>query len=251
MPGTFPFFMVGSVRSGTTLLREILKSIPGLECPEETHFYRWGHPFGSGGYRKNAVKSPVLQRHREIDGVEEANFAGIMHSAASRRDLQTFYAQQFMKLKGTGSRRWFDKTPQNIYGLPLLAHDFPEARFVHIVRNPLNVAASLILGKVIKAPNVVSAANYWQEAVAIFNTVRPIIETRVYELKYEDMTASPLTAMTSLLNFLGEDAASLGYDLSKIHPERDQYKDVLSSSDIDKIRDICGKWADHYGYELS
>ncbi|HAC58107.1 MAG TPA: hypothetical protein DCF73_07130, partial [Rhodobiaceae bacterium] len=202
MSRTFPFFIVGSVRSGTTLLREILKSIHGLECPEETHFYRWGHPFGSGGYYKSAIKSPVLRRHREIDGVEESNFVRIIQTATSRRDLQALYAEKFMTAKGTGGRRWFDKTPQNVYGLPLLAHDFPEARFVHIVRNPLNVAASLVLGKVIKAPNIISAANYWQEAIAIFNTVRPIIKTRTYELKYEDLTASPQTTMTSLLNFL-------------------------------------------------
>lgn len=249
MSGSFPFFMVGSVRSGTTLLRDVLKSSPGLYCPEETHFYRWGHPFGSGGFRKNSVKSAVLQRHREIDGIDEASFAGMMQSSASRGDLQTQYAERFMSLKG-GDGRWFDKTPQNVYGLPLLAHDFPEARFVHIVRNPLNVAASLILGKVIKAPNVVSAANYWREAVAIFNTVRPVIENRVYELKYEDLTSDPAAEMSSLLDFLGVDADSLGYDLSKIHPERDQYRDILSDKDLKKIRQICGSWAEHYGYEL-
>ena len=42
-----PFFVLGCVRSGTTMLRDALRMHPHLACPEETHFFRWGEPFGS------------------------------------------------------------------------------------------------------------------------------------------------------------------------------------------------------------
>ena len=246
-----PFFILGSVRSGTTLLRDVLRSSERLECPEETHYYRWGQPFGSNAYRVEVTKRRVLKRHRRMDKVEEPLFEEIVATASSRRDFQDRYMKAFLAGASNEGGRWFDKSPQNIYGLPLLAHDYPSSSFVHIVRNPLNVVASLMVGKVIGAPSVVAAANYWREAVAIFNMVRPSIEERCYELKYEDFTSNPKVEAKRLMKFLGEDTRSLTYSFSRIHPEQDQYLSVLSDEDIAVVRDICGKWAAHYGYDLS
>ena len=54
----------------------------------------------------------------------------------------------FLRLMGISGGRWFDKTPQNIYGMLLLSAVYPDAKFVHIVRHPLNVVTSLKAGKV-------------------------------------------------------------------------------------------------------
>ena len=35
-----PLFIIGSVRSGTTLTRDLLRRVPDFICPEETHFFR-------------------------------------------------------------------------------------------------------------------------------------------------------------------------------------------------------------------
>ena len=61
------------------------------------------------------------------------------------------FAGLFLEAQGVSSGRWFDKTPQNIYGLTLLSAVYPEAKFVCIVRHPLNVVASLKRGKVMAA----------------------------------------------------------------------------------------------------
>lgn len=251
MTSDSPFFILGCVRSGTTLLRDVLRSSERLECPEETHYYRWGQPFGSNAYRTEVTKRRVLKRHRRMDKVDEAVFDEIVATASSRRDFQDRYMAAFLAGAGNEEGRWFDKSPQNIYGLSLLAHDYPAAQFVHIVRNPLNVVASLMVGKVIGAPSVVAAANYWQEAVGIFNTMRPAIKTRSYELKYETFTSDPKIESKRLMKFLGENTRSLTYSFSKIHAEQDQYLSVLSDEDIAVVRDICGKWAEHYGYDLT
>ena len=39
-----PLFIIGSVRSGTTLTRYLLRRVPNFICPEETHFFRWAEP---------------------------------------------------------------------------------------------------------------------------------------------------------------------------------------------------------------
>ena len=44
-----PLFIVGSMRSGSTWLRDLLRRIPNFICPEETHFMRWAEPFRTPG----------------------------------------------------------------------------------------------------------------------------------------------------------------------------------------------------------
>ena len=55
-----PFFILGCVRSGTTMLRNALRLHPNLASPEETHFYRWGEPFGSVALNRMLANNPVL-----------------------------------------------------------------------------------------------------------------------------------------------------------------------------------------------
>lgn len=250
MASNEPFFILGCVRSGTTMLRDLLRSVPRLACPEETHFYRWGEPLGSPVFTNTMRKNKVLLRHRAIDKVSEAAFAEILAGARTRRELSERYVAAFMAAQGSTAARWFDKTPQNIYGLALLADEFPQAKIVHIVRNPLNVVASLAVGKVMKLDNPVGAANYWREAVAIFDKVKPSIAGRVHEIAYETLTAEPAAELARLMAFLDEDARDIRFNLSKIHPERDQWREVLSAENVEIVRDICGPWAKRYGYDL-
>jgi len=64
-----PFFIVGCVRSGTTMLRDVLRRHPNLTAPEETHLFRWTEPFGTEAYMRGVRSNAVLKRHREMDGI--------------------------------------------------------------------------------------------------------------------------------------------------------------------------------------
>src|SRR5688572_15305042 len=61
-----PFFVLGCVRSGTTMLRDALRMHPNLACPEETHFFRWGEPYGTEAMSRSLSNNAVLKKHREI-----------------------------------------------------------------------------------------------------------------------------------------------------------------------------------------
>ena len=65
-----PFFILGAPRSGTTLLRDFLRLHPRLACPEETHIFRWGDPFGTHMYERHYKGSQLFRKHREMDGVD-------------------------------------------------------------------------------------------------------------------------------------------------------------------------------------
>ena len=73
-----PVFILGCVRSGTTMLRNILRMHPHLASPEETHFFRWPEPFGTDAFARIVSSNPVLKRHREIDGITEQEFRQLL-----------------------------------------------------------------------------------------------------------------------------------------------------------------------------
>ena len=146
--------------------------------------------------------------------------------------------------------RWFDKTPQNVYGAAMLAADFPHSRFIHIVRNPLDVVLSLRTGQVMQITSLIGACNYWREAVVNIATLKKAIPRRVLELNYEEFTAAPREFAGKLLDFIGEpfDADFMDAFVSK--PVSYDHSSLLSPEERRMVRDICGTWASSYGYEI-
>ncbi len=249
MPDDTPFFLVGCVRSGTTLVRDLLREHPRLASPEETHYFRWPHPFGNVDFMGVQESNEVLRQHRHMDGVEDEAFAEILASATTRRDLQDRYAAAFLQARGGEGRRWFDKTPQNVYGMLLLSAVYPQARFVHIHRHPLNVVASLKAGKVMARHSLIGAINTWLEAVAIVQQFEQAWPDRVLNVGYERLTKDPEAEVNRILAFLGEEPLErIGAGI-RVHPEQNKYLKELTASEADAVRHMLGDRMSHYGYE--
>ncbi len=245
---TAPFFLVGCVRSGTTLLRNLLRQHPNLESPEETHFFRWPHSFGTGDFTHIQQHNETLRAHRELDGVDELQYFNLLAEATSRRGLQDGYAKLYMQARDSGALRWFDKTPQNIYGILLMSAVYPDAKFVHIVRHPLNVVSSLRAGKVMGPHTLQAGINTWLEAVSIAAEFQSAWPDRIHTLTYEDLTTSPELVLHTLLDFLGEAAPANLFDVSQVHAERNLHEEQLSEAERAMIRkQLAGEMA-QYGY---
>ncbi len=245
-----PLFIVGCVRSGTTLIRDLLRRQPNTICPEETHYFRYGEPFRTNGNTKPLMNSKTLQKHREIDGIMQEEFADLHARSTTRGELLSGHVEMMARKRDLQSYRWFDKTPQNVYGIPLIRAEFPQARFLHLVRNPLNVVASLKLGKVMKVADIHGACNYWIEAVTIIQQLAPLLQDHLLEMRYEDFTDSPVPSMQRLLAFseLGDRLDLYGDD--DAHEERNQYLEILSTKEQDVVRDRCAGLAARFGYDL-
>lgn len=243
-----PFFIVGCVRSGTTMLRNVLRRHPNLACPEETHFYRWSDPFGSPRFRA-AVKELLLQEHRRIDQVEEAEFDQMLQESTSRVEMMRRYMALFASRTKPAARRWFDKTPQNIYGSMLLAGDLPQARFIHIVRDPVNVVASLRLGRVMKMADLNAACSHWNESITLVNGLKAVAPGRVLELRYEDFTAEPMKFLPTMLAFVGE----AGFDPTVFNDlglaaVSHREGPVLTPQEIERVETLCLSGRQQHGY---
>ncbi|MCF6318429.1 MAG: sulfotransferase [Proteobacteria bacterium] len=242
------FFILGCVRSGTTLLRDLLKMHPHLICPEETHMFRWGEPFHSSEYLHVNKFSDTLISHRKMDGVDESDFLNILDVSMDKSDFMLRYMKLFKEAQSNTSSRCFDKTPQNVYGLPLIKAYFPKAKIIHIVRNPLNVVASLKQGKVLAAQTLTGAINFWKESILIINTLKPLLNDNLYEFKYEDLTNDPVSEISRVLDFLGEPPMDSVGQYDYVNPAKNSYHEILDVNEIDTVNQELSELMQLYGY---
>jgi hypothetical protein len=245
---TSPFFIVGSVRSGTTMLRDFLRLHPRLECPEETHFFRWADPFGSFRFDMHYRGEKLFQRHREMDGIDHVEFDAAFGSVRSKRELADWYGSAFLRVKGNPNGRWFDKTPQNVYSVLLISEFYPEAKFIHIHRNPLNVVASLKQGKVMPVQPLRAAISAWLESAMILNQFRQFQPKKLFDVSYEAITAAPRPVLYEILEFVGEDPELVDYSQVQTYEARDNYKTTLTAEEIFQVKELTEPYLSLYGY---
>ena len=190
----------------------------------------------------------TLRLHRAIDGISETLFEELLLEAKDREELHQRYAHHFAISRGDAGVRWFDKSPQNIYGLLLISAMFPDAQIVHIHRHPLNVIASLATGEVMPKHSLTAGINAWSEAIAIVQEYKVGRPTRIYEIAYEDLVANTATALRGLLGFLGEEWSDAILEGTVVHPERNKYTETLSAEGCNMVRSTLANQMKLYDY---
>lgn len=243
-----PFFIIGCVRSGTTLLRNILRNHPNLASPEETHFFRWAEVFGTPLSQAQLLTNQTLKKHREMDKISEDEFKIILQNSVSRGDLQKKYMARYITNNNLTATRWFDKTPQNVYGSAMIASEFPRSKFIHIVRNPMNVVSSLRIGKIVKIENLIGACNFWNEAAANIHMLKKAYPNRIYEVPYEQLTENLFPEIEKLLTFLNEDYDENFFKDFSTTPIEHPHESLFTEKEIKTIKNLCGRWGKYYGY---
>jgi hypothetical protein len=145
---TAPVFLVGCPRSGTTLLQRLLDAHPMLAIAPETHFIRrfWLKRDAYGD-----LAAPDTFERLVDDVIQMPEFADMQLDAAEfRREaarIERSIPAVFDLLLGSfgrrrGARIVGEKTPNHLLYMPALEEFFPDARFIHIIRDPRAVVNS-------------------------------------------------------------------------------------------------------------
>ncbi|TQN37897.1 sulfotransferase family protein [Blastococcus colisei] len=183
-----PMFVIGTMRSGSTLFRLILDAHPHISISEETGFMgalaatktipNWKH--GAGWYER------IGWTEDEFDA-----------------RLREFYSGLFERhARVQGKQRWGEKTPFHAQHMAQMATVFPDAVFVGIVRHPGAVVHSL-MRKFHYA--VEDAVTYWDDTnKEILQRGLELGGDRFALLRYEDLVAEPEATLRELVDWLGE-----------------------------------------------
>ena len=185
--GPGPVFVVGSMRSGSTMLRLMLDSHPRIAVPSETGFMGaaaaahripdW--KFGEGWYER------LGWSEAEVDDRLRAFYDGMFRRYAAEQ----------------GKPRWGEKTPFHTAHMARMAQIFPDASFVGIVRHPGAVASSLHRRFHYGFPEAVT---YWSDTNKQMLTAGMALEDRFAMCRYEDLVRQGEPVLRDLLSFLGE-----------------------------------------------
>ncbi|MCA1670864.1 MAG: sulfotransferase [Actinobacteria bacterium] len=183
-----PIFILGTMRSGSTLFRLILDAHPNIAISEETGFM--------GALAANKAIPSWLY------GREWYGRLGWSEQEVDDR-LREFYSGMFERYAvAQGKSRWGDKTPFHFQHIEEMARLFPEAVFVAIVRHPGAVVHSL---KRWFHYEILEAANYWEGAnVEILRHGAELGDDRFALVRYEDVVGHPETTLREVMSWLDE-----------------------------------------------
>lgn len=194
-------FIVGSPRSGTTWLQKLLAAHSDVHTGQESDLF-------------DMYLGPLLRNwntYKRPTGRGVLGLACYLTEEEFRASLETFMRmllEPMLAPVGPG-QLFVEKTPSHALYIPEILSLLPDARFIHLVRDPRDVALSMIRASRTWgsdwAPSTArDAARMWAEhAGAVQNAKALVNEANFLEMRYEDLLRSTEAGLTRVLAFLG------------------------------------------------
>jgi hypothetical protein len=214
-----PVLVLGVRRSGTTLLRVMLDRNPALAVPDESYFVptlarRHGDRPDPDAFVDDLRRLRTIVEW-ELDPLEVR--ARLRPGATLGEAVSAIYEAYAAR---HGKERWGDKTPMYMQHLPLLERLFPDARFVHLIRDGRDAAVSFrampegVATRTWAHPDTPSGfACQWRAEVEAARALGRRVGDRYLEVRYETLVADPESELRQICEFahLPWDAAMLDY----------------------------------------
>ena len=193
-PSELPVLIVGMIRSGTTLVEQIVSSHPAVGAGGELRF--WG------------------DRGARIADVE----TGAMGEAAARELAKSY--DRLLRSFAPGALRVTDKMPTNFLLLGLIHLIFPRARVIHCRRHPVDTLLSMYFTPYTRSPDYAhdrgNLVFYYQQYTRLMAHWRAVLGAdRFLEVEYENVVADREGAARRMVDFCG-----LPWDAACLQPER-------------------------------
>ena len=252
-----PIFVLGSGRCGTSILTWALGQHPNIGVLEETNWLPLTLLGAAAAHRmaaypaRNATTLYGVDRARflhQVAGGLDRLHRDMVEASATRAFIERLSDKgvdfnpdfQIRRSQWSPKARWVDGTPLNTNYLPLIAEAFPNARFVAIIRDPVETIRSYIN---FRPPgrasiDVAEAANYWLSAMrSIMNMTRSPERQRTLVVDYHEMISNPRDAMRDCFRFLDEPnfgpaADTFNTRINSSYAEDADYRDLETSDGV-------------------
>ncbi|HRX72877.1 MAG: sulfotransferase [Geminicoccaceae bacterium] len=232
-------FLVGSPRSGTTLLQTILTSQLELFTLKETHFFRHLHRWRPVRWldRLQLDRARVDAAFRFI--TENNALEGSYDWAGVRRlaDACRLFDRLMTRETSLRDRRgWLEKSPEHMFFIDEIRRHLPTARFVHILRDGPDVVASLHDART-RYPDHWSWLGDLDQMIDLYNRYCRVIRKNIgrpdtFVVRYADLVENDTAVLDALAHFLDLDPGALSVE--RIASYR---TDIVRPEEAWKIRD--------------
>lgn len=274
-----PVFIVGCPRSGTSFLYHLLLSAGGFaEFHTQMNVYDVLEPiYGDLGVPKNkaaAVREWLRSKAFRVSGLEAAEIeAKVLAECHCAGDFLRIIMEDVARTQGVD--RWIDSTPTNVPHMLRIQKDFPDALFVHIIRDARDVALSLDKrswsrplpwdGK----KSLLAAGLYWEWIVRKARQMGTVLKTQYTEVRYEKLVQQPRETLAGVAAFLQQDLnyeriqqASIGSVKKPLTSFKEdlqegrftpvgRWKDRFPPDQLIEFERLVGAYLEELGYSLS
>jgi len=250
-----PIFIVGSPRSGTSVFSRLFGQHPQLANWSEGHcLFDPGYVFRGGEHRWTAEKSTWFGRRRLRSNVH-------------------WFSRYIAARQGIRDVRFTNKLPRNTLRIPWLLEAFPDARFVHIIRDGRAVVRSMI--RVVERQNKhdrilgsFARPEGWQEyhqadpyeahsrqwtgiEETVMKDLEAVPDERIYRTRYEEFIVRTRAIMREIcVQFdLAHDEASLSIWPEHLENRNVKWPEECTTEQIETMRRWLTPTLIAYGYE--
>lgn len=198
-----PVFILSCERSGSTMLRYVMDTHSKIACP--------GHLY-LGSLCENLNRTLFGTLAQTQGGRDEE--AKRQYALSETRSMVVNIMQRYTAAKG--KQIWCEKTPMNLEYLPVLEAHFPEAKYICLYRNCMDVVnSSLNMSKFRFLPehmpyvhrnpeNIIAAmTENWLEKTGRLLAFEAAHPERCYRVKYESVVTQFEETLAPLFQFLG------------------------------------------------
>ena len=185
-----PIFIVGQPRTGTTLLERIVTSHSDIESAGELQQFS-------------------LSSFRVSGGVERGRWSPEAIEVYSQADPQAIGAEYIRASRPmrTGAPRFVDKLPGNYLLAPLIAKALPQAKIIHLVRNPMDSCFSsykqLFADAYLHSYDQKEMARHYVRYHKLMEQWRSMMPERILDVSYEELVQNVEVNSRRVIDFLG------------------------------------------------
>ena len=269
-----PVFVSGTNRSGTTLMYALLATHPNLSMVRRSDMWRYFYgQFGDLSrpenferclkamlsYKRIVNLKPDPERIRREFGEGEASYGrlfALIHQHHAERD---------------GKTRWGDKSLHNEEYADQIFSEFPQARLVHIIRDPRDRYASVLKRLNATSRRIGTDTVKWLASARIARQAAARYPNRVLIVRYETLAQHPTETLRLVCDFIGEPYTEEMLTMSgapryhkkgantafgKVQPgvistrSIGRFREVISSWEIAFIQTFCRRTMAEFDYKL-
>jgi len=255
---TTPVFVLGSPRSGTTLLYDMLLSAGGFAVylAESNVFNLLVPRFGDLRIYGNRKKLLDAWLNSNLFRASGLNADHIRHTILCDCKNGADFLNTVMGeiCAGQGMLRWAENSPEAMLYLPLIRRLIPNALFVHIIRDGRDVATSLGKLRYIRAfpwedrHGLIGCGLYWEWMVEHGRRFGETIRGDYMEVRFEDLLAQPQPTLNRIGEFIDQ---PLDYELiqrvayGSLTKPNTSFRQEGSKSDFNPV----GRWKKSFSPE--
>lgn len=188
--GRFPIFIVGMHRSGTTLLEQLLSGQGEVNAIGELYDFTSQMRYATDHHCKGVLDATIVERAKDIDFHE-----------VGRRYLSGIEWR-------LGKERWFtDKLPSNFLNIGFICRALPQAKILHMVRNPVETCFSNLRELFSDANpysyDQIELADYFLQYQRLMRHWHAAYPGRILDIDYAKLTRDPESVMRGVAKFCG------------------------------------------------